>query len=191
MTEKVKVTAEQARAIGLRIHKESAIRHHVEDTWVGEENRCLNDLTLDEFVRALYIGYEVGPEYKVGDTVKYYSPSKDCYVFGVCTDVFSNKVWAKWGESTSSTWIEKNVVEKATPEEIKAIQERELWAKIGRKVGEFIIGDKGVYDGDSGAEMCMVNTLIDVKGIEMMYRDGDLKGFYPAGSFIEFGGGEE
>src|SRR5690625_7963427 len=68
---KVKLTQEQADAIerGIKIYGKSRIMNvHALDGWVGNLND-LNGLTKDEIARALYVGYEVESEFKVGDWV--------------------------------------------------------------------------------------------------------------------------
>ena len=60
--EKAKINQEQAEAINSckkdDMDRGEAIRHHI-NTWCAPPNRCLNELSLDELVRALYVGYEV------------------------------------------------------------------------------------------------------------------------------------
>jgi len=72
---KIVVTQEQADRINyFRKDDESkgeAIRHHV-NKWLSSVNTCLNELSVDELVRALYVGYEVEveeqePQFEVGD----------------------------------------------------------------------------------------------------------------------------
>ncbi|MFD1206672.1 hypothetical protein ACFQ38_16365 [Sporosarcina contaminans] len=68
-------------------------------------------------------------------------------------------------------------------EEIKAEQERQAWAKIGRRVGEFRDGDLGISEH---------GNYIDTPSIlKARYELGQLRGFYPAESLISFGGGED
>ena len=67
---KVKISRAQAEAINSckkdDEDKGEAIRHHI-NTWCAPPNRCLNELSVDELARALYVGYEVEVEVKVGD----------------------------------------------------------------------------------------------------------------------------
>ena len=63
---KVVITQEQAERINCfrkdDERKGDAIRYHI-TKWLAPVNMCLNELTLDELARALYVGYEV----EVGD----------------------------------------------------------------------------------------------------------------------------
>ena len=67
---KIVVTQEQADRINYFRKddegKGEAIRHHV-NKWLSSVNTCLNELSVDELARALYVGYEVEVEVKVGD----------------------------------------------------------------------------------------------------------------------------
>lgn len=73
--EKVKLTQEQKERIDILKSLETTnadmVRNHTEG-WNSPNNKCLNEITLDSFIRALYIGYtiEKTPEEKVFD---YYS----------------------------------------------------------------------------------------------------------------------
>jgi len=59
---KIIVTQDQADRINyFRKDDESkgeAIRHHV-NKWLSSVNTCLNELSVDQLARALYVGYEV------------------------------------------------------------------------------------------------------------------------------------
>ena len=67
---KIIVTQEQADRINYFRKddegKGDAIRYHL-NTWLAPVNTCLNELTLDELARAIYVGYEVEEKFKVGD----------------------------------------------------------------------------------------------------------------------------
>jgi hypothetical protein len=60
---KLQVTAEQAKAIQLRLHFHSAdslINIHARDMpWGAEDARALNGLSVADLAKALYVGYEV------------------------------------------------------------------------------------------------------------------------------------
>src|SRR5699024_11077859 len=69
--EKVKVTRVQADAIEYckaEFGKDKTINTHAKGTW-AYDCKPLNDLEFSELARALYIGYEVEPEFKAGDWV--------------------------------------------------------------------------------------------------------------------------
>ena len=65
---KIIVTQEQADRINYFRKddegKGDAIRYHI-NKWLAPVNTCLNELSVDELVRALYVGYEV--EFEDGD----------------------------------------------------------------------------------------------------------------------------
>lgn len=75
MTEKVRVTQEQADAIEYLTTKgfwsqEELIKLQAEKfVWEGPRAKGLNGMPLLTFVDALRIGYEIEPEFKVGDWV--------------------------------------------------------------------------------------------------------------------------
>lgn len=59
-----------------------------------------------------------------------------------------------------------------------ATKEEILWAELGREVGEFVEGDIGVGTPN--------NRYEDLSNLSTHYKNGSLKGFYPANSFIKF-----
>ena len=72
---KVVITQDQADRINYfrkdDERKGDAIRYQI-NKWLAPVNTCLNELTLDELARALYVGYEVEveeqePQFEVGD----------------------------------------------------------------------------------------------------------------------------
>jgi len=68
--EKVKVSQEIANAIKNIKQPEGAIEHHVmRRNFVTEKKKALNSLTLDELIRAIYVGYEVVEKFSKGDWV--------------------------------------------------------------------------------------------------------------------------
>lgn len=190
MTEKVKLTREQAEAIKelkKRKFDDDVIVHNTVFYQVTERERdtlytALKDIHLDSLIRALYIGYEIEEEYKVGDwvviTEEHNSKGKVLQIKIVESAILN----LDYGNGFQSWWPVSSL-RHATPEEIKTEQERRVWAKIGREVGEFRDGDLSI--GKDGFE------YKTIQGMNAAYKESDLKGFYPAESFIEFGGGEE
>src|SRR5690625_814820 len=138
--EKVKLTQEQADAIerGIKIYGKSRIMNdHALDGWVGNLND-LNGLTKDEIARALYVGYEVEPEIKVGDWVFI-----DFGEAGTEIGFIKGRI-----NEPHSFYIDKchfganvNEARHATPEEIAKEKERRWWNKHGRDVWELKKGD--------------------------------------------------
>lgn len=194
MTEKVKLTKKQAKGIEVMRKKwdndESLIRTHASypNAWVSGDAKNLNGMPLLTLVDALRIGYEVEPEFEPWQMVKYDKTGCGDYVFGLFSRYEGNRVYAYWDNDTVTDWMEAERVTPATSEEIKAEQERRVWAGIGREVGEFRGGDRYVYHNGVTAVVGVKNHRMTAKAA---YESGQLKGFYPAESFIEFGGGEE
>lgn len=126
--EKVKLTREQAEAIEKKKSTGSAaVAKHLEG-WTWKENKCLNDLSMEQFVKALYIGYEVEETFKVGDWVKDTSTNA---VIKIKDRQHRNNI----NDPRYST------VRHATPEEIAEEKQRRWWAKHGREVWELRKGD--------------------------------------------------
>src|SRR5699024_208683 len=128
---KVKLTREQAEAIGDVITygtKEEAVESHIEKGWSFKEYLCLNALSTDEFIRALYIGYEVEETFEVGDWVK---------------DTSTNAVIKINDRQHRNNLIDSRhtTSRHATPEENAKEKQRKWWAKHGRGVKELKKGD--------------------------------------------------
>src|SRR5690625_1902823 len=79
-------------------------------------------LDLDTFVRALYVGYEVGPKFKVDDWVKVNWQNVKSSIHKVLED--SNEVWVEIDGDQPNKRPGISVVEHASPEEIA--KEKEL-----------------------------------------------------------------
>src|SRR5690625_1290396 len=134
--EKVKVTQAQADLIKSIKDTDYAINIH------GLNKRpdsSLQELTTAELARALYVGYEVEPEYSVGDWVR---DAKGEVIKvtevdrgGILTDGGNLRSW--YGNRSDGYRSLKH----ATPEEIAKEKERRWWAKHGRDVWELRKGD--------------------------------------------------
>lgn len=126
---KVKVTKEQAEEIefaqGYHLEEYVIKAHTGATTWelVGKF-KGLNKLVLDKLIRALYIGYEVEPDFKVGDWV-YHKPTKS---IGKVDAVGDTKI----SVITYDDFIYFGISEirHATPEEISAEKERRTNEKL-------------------------------------------------------------
>ncbi|MET3657875.1 hypothetical protein [Sporosarcina psychrophila] len=160
MTEKVKLTREQADAI---------------DTMA----RATKGMLVVDLLRAIQEGYDVEPEYKVGDWIVRLNG----------TTFLNDKAVVRVDKVSDihlfydhDIGIDKIRIRHATPEEIKVEQERRVWAKIGREVGEFRKGDVRITKGTVSG---FVRTNCE-KNAKDEYENGELKGFYPAESFISF-----
>lgn len=179
MIGKVKLTQEQADAlkdyladckgdISEAIDEHSNVYCDPDNGWFGDYT-ALNKITPSDMARALLIGYEVEKTFKVGD-----------WVFNKSSDAVIEIIAVEYANILNG---ENCNVRHATPEEIKAEQERRAWKSIGREVGEF-------RDGDIGVD-CIGFIRRKVMSINEKYKAGDLDGFYPAESFIKFGGADE
>lgn len=136
---------------------------------------------------------EAAQTYKIRDWVV----SKETGTICQITKIEKDRLWGLWGSETELLqYNPKRWVRRATDEEIKAEKERRVWAGIGREVGEIISRDVVLTKGSLvpftvGPILQQADGLIDVGTADDWYRDGKLKGFYPAESFVSFGGGEE
>src|SRR5690625_561672 len=147
--EKVKVTQKQAAAI--EVHKKHIgtdlpeIINTQISGWQFQENKCLDELTLDEFIRALYIGYEVELGFNIGDWVVL----EDGFI-GEIEFINELEGWANIGDTKrtkergvclAKTYDLIDIVRHATPSEIAEEKERRWWKKHGRDVWELKKGD--------------------------------------------------
>lgn len=179
--EKVKLTREQAEAFkGFKAGNFKLIDFIESREYWSNAFEPLKDIAVDKFARMLYEpdSYEVDEEYKVGGWVVDVATGKVHEV----AEIKGKAIITPTGLKIGFSWLRH-----ATSEEIKAEQERRVWAKIGREVGEFRVGDIRVLKGTVSG---FVRTNC-VRNARDEYQDGQLKGFYPAESFISFGGGEE
>ena len=131
---KIVVTQEQADRINyFRKDDESkgeAIRHHI-NTWCAPPNRCLNELSLDELVRALYVGYEVEEKFEVGDKVFYRTMDTGMHtIIGMQAGICNLRGSVKF------TNVETSSIRHATESEIAVEKERVL----DKKINEIWIG---------------------------------------------------
>ncbi|MEK3935967.1 hypothetical protein MKY41_11620 [Sporosarcina sp. FSL W7-1349] len=192
MTEKVKLTREQDTRLKEMLkdvmYSKGSILVQQAKGWRDGNNICLNALSLDQLAKVLYEpnSYEVEEEYKVGDWKKVQLANKKWVIGKIDTVTFKEKaeeialnyldedrVWRRVWESAKCSF-------NPTPEEIKNEKERRAWAKIGRGPGEFRDGDFGISE---------YGNLIDGPSIlKARYELGQLQGFFPAESFIKFGG---
>jgi len=127
---KVKLTKEQAEAIERITTKSLAVGKHIETGWKTRRDLCLNELTTDELIKALYIGYEVEPEIKIGDFV-------DIGLFGLCKIAEVTGVKGKLiAINGSEEYHEFKINRVLTDEEKQEEKERRWWADHGREVWE-------------------------------------------------------
>src|SRR5690625_4883696 len=133
--EKVKITPEQAKEIE-EISEGSQpfiVSYHAKGILAWEH---LSELSLDELIRALYIGYEVEPEFKVGDWVVW----DEIKIIGQLVEIDSVlRVDSIDYDVPQSVKLDE--LRHATPSEIAEEKERRWWAKHGRNLWELRKGD--------------------------------------------------
>lgn len=191
MTGKVKIPFEIADAINYlkseSYSKSDIIRTALRANWCNEPDEndvnieILNGMDAEKLVLAVHGHCEVEPKYKVGDWVAFEKVIGEAFVGKI--EGFEEGGFLRtdiYGETEVKQWFVASGLRHATPEEIKAEKERRVWKKIGREVGEFRDGDIGITNG--GAE----SKINHPNNIKLIYKDGCLKGFYPAESFVSF-----
>lgn len=118
--EKVKITQEQANAIERIKDKDYAINVLV----AGKRpDNPLCELEVSELAKAFYIGYEVEPEFKVGDWAYNKQTNRVFQVIDGLSENMNNEA-------------NREHLRHATDEEISKEKERRWWAKHGRGVWE-------------------------------------------------------
>lgn len=189
---KITLTKEQAAAIELFLEHHKGDKafllnlHAQGNQWTGKIYPAMNGLDQSDMARALLIGYDVELGYKAGD----YVVRKDGETFSTRSRVA--KV-AKLFSDNAILIVDGGTVpfaniRHATPEEIKAEKERQLWASLGREVGEFKVGDVYLNEFDVPVH---IPTLERLELFKKEIHERRLKGFFPAESFISFEDGEE
>src|SRR5690625_658489 len=160
MCEKVKLTQEQAREIE-RI-KNYFNRHEYITKFVETNGVSDSEFHIEELVRALYIGYEVEPEFKVGDyvvngggrVVEILEVTCDSFVVG----------WIANGKMFKESTFKHSILRHAIPEEVSKEKQRRWWAKHDRGVWELREGDAlKANDGGYLVEVCEVFDSCNVR----------------------------
>lgn len=134
---KVKLTQEKAdvlEGVITRVGSNELIvgMHAGKEVPWGQGEYVMNDFSLDTLIRALYIGYEVEPEFNVDDWVK----SKHGKGIGVIKEINRMGYYTDFG-----LIADHDDIRHATLEEIAKEKERKWWAKHGRSVWELKIDD--------------------------------------------------
>ena len=139
MSEKVKLTREQAEAIkSIRGDINGGftpgnIRTQLKKQWMSKPYATLNELPFEQFIVAVLGDYEVEPIFEVGDWAV---DRRSVY-----------KIISKH----HADYLNKEVhpeVRHATPEEITEEKQRRWWAKHGREVWELKENDLLYYDDE-------------------------------------------
>lgn len=133
--EKVKITQVQADAIEIIKRDMKSANYFVDNLmiqlnkeWTEPKLVKLNKLSIKEYLDALYIGYEVEPNFEVGDWIK---------------DTETNAVLQIKNKQHRNNCLDRRIVSlrHATQEEIEQEKERRWWKKNGREVQELKQGD--------------------------------------------------
>src|SRR5699024_4073843 len=132
--EKVTLTQEQADAIE-EIKNKGIPCTWKSDGWEVRRVEAINNLNLDEFMKAIYKGYEVEPSIKIGDFV-------DIGLFGISkiaevTGVKGNAI----AINGSKEYHEFKINRVLTDEEKQEEKEYRFWKRNGRDVWELKIND--------------------------------------------------
>ncbi|MGJ9460085.1 hypothetical protein [Oceanobacillus sp. CF4.6] len=142
MSVKTKVTAEQKKAIEWALkyspmykdNPNELLQRHgfskYDEPGFESPLKSLNELNTLSLAKALTIGYEVEPEFKVGDWITH----KLTGDIGKVTKTDPLRVDNGMGGYSGGYRY-------STPEEIEQEKERRWWDKLGRKVNEFKMTD--------------------------------------------------
>lgn len=180
MSEKVILTKEQADGLEAFKKLRSSLEEWMHDRKDPNAARSIiHELTFDQIARALLIGYEIEPEqpkFKAGDKVIW--SSRDGNITELCElDRERTGEGEKCWWCTDGDWATEKQMRLATPEEI-------YWLEtLGReKVGDFRENDTFVGHDRS----FFILNEIDIEDAQIWYKDGALKGLYPAESFKRY-----
>src|SRR5690625_3185738 len=141
--EKVKLTQEQAGEIE-RI-KNYFNRHEYITKFVETNGVSDSEFHIEELVRALYIGYEVEPEFKVGAWVSVSWQSKKPTIHKDVKLVGGNDLKIDGEQLNKHPSLD--IVRHATPKEIAKEKQRRWWAKHDRGLWELAPGDIVFFPG--------------------------------------------
>lgn len=146
---KVKITHEQADALENFVNAfdiATLIDDHAEHClsnggWTAPNYRVLNDLSQADLARALLIGYEVEPTYRIGDWVAGINTGRVRQI----TQVDNAAIWADWSSVDSGEkYLHVNYVRHATPEEIAEATKPKFevgdWIIFKNAIGDLLIG---------------------------------------------------
>src|SRR5690625_1538506 len=145
--EKVKVTAKQAAEIEHYKQKgEEQIDYLIDIHSLNKRpDLAIAKMKPSQLVRALHFGYEVEPEFKVGDWVFWETKSNGPIpktAFKIETIIKDGVYPDEWPSPyAGGEPIPIEELRHATPEEIAAEKERRWWAKHGRNLWELRKGD--------------------------------------------------
>ena|SRR5690625_824044 len=161
--EKVKLTQEQADLLEEKTIKMS--RDKIVNTFVKINGISSSHFHLDELIRALYIGYEVEPEFKVGDWV---IRTLDLGRYHEKGRVFQIANFDDWGNIYADDGGPSHMpgsLRHATPEEVSKEKQRRWWSKHNRGLWELREGD--VLKADDGGYLVEVCEVFDSRNVRL------------------------
>ncbi|MFD1450867.1 hypothetical protein [Oceanobacillus sojae] len=142
--EKIQLTQDQERALKEAWQekgKAGLINYHslteYDNNWAS-----LGQLSTDDIARALYIGYEVIPQFKVGDWVIF--EYKAVRVIGEILEIETDEFFTAKVDDPKYQVPQNIALSKlrhVIPEEIQQEKKRRFWEKLGREVDEYRQGD--------------------------------------------------
>lgn len=150
---------------------------------INEFKNALAGFSEDVLAEVIRGNYRVEEKYEVGDFVTIVAKnSKEGKTFELIGKRDEGVYLLKMSPTSNMLWhIEE--FRHATPEEIKAEQERKVWAGIGREVKEFKPRDFVEIEHELGFR---IHDERQTKVAKAKYDDGKVVGFYPVESFISF-----
>ena len=186
MSEKVVLTVEQAIILENEVDFEESIRvrdafmkEHVRKMdkggWLEPIFKPLNQLSIADLARALYVGYEIEkPKFQAGDKIIH---CNEIFTLEEKHSLMDSKVY--WSFKEAAGTIDESYLTKAKPEEIYWLHE------LGRdSVGEFREGD--VIITQEVSYRYSVDGEVDTIGpgtTKLWMDQGIIKGIYPVESF--------
>lgn len=186
MSEKVKVTQEQADWLHRYELTQEQVDHHIDiQPYRKRPDSPIVDWPASKVARALYIGYEVEPEYKIGDWVTVFKKTGTILEIRENGEVMTDIKGDKYG---ANQIFYTDAIRHATASEIEQEKERRFWSKHGREVKEYRKGD--ILKGYVGIFEVIEITDED-HSIRFINDDGRNDGFFKEASlevvcFAEF-----
>ncbi|GEN87215.1 hypothetical protein [Oceanobacillus sojae] len=178
--EKIKLTQEQANAIEYALNKtgdykddKDRLIRDISRDYVNFHNDLfsLNKIDIAVAAKALYAGYEVIPQYKVGDWITVFYENGNFKYTAKITSVESEFV--RVDVNTSRNFPQYlngyGIVRHATPEEIQQEKKRRFWNGIGRIEDEYKQNDLvevdyqdyGIINGKTNSGTWMIYHIND------------------------------
>lgn len=135
---KVKLTESQVDAFEFTNkfnNLEFNVRKHM-NGWTDKRTLCLNSLSLKDYLKALYIGYEVEPVYHLKELVKY----GEC-IFEIYQIPRIGAVNLKSELGSTISHVPVTEIEKLTNDELSTEKTRRWWSSNHRDVNELKTDD--------------------------------------------------